>query len=88
MIPLVATMRVAPAGRPGTWFFVPLPLFVLWLLLLPVAVVALPIYVIACLAVQIRPFRALSVLWQLLSALRATDVEVAHHGTSIHIHIH
>jgi hypothetical protein len=84
MIPLVAVIRVRararisrmlkpyPAVRIKLW----IPLFLIWLLLLPFVLLLLPLAMLACLVVQINPFRALAVLWQALTGLRGTNIEV------------
>jgi len=81
MIPLL--LFVAVRRRGGRRFLVPLPLFLLWLLLLPVAILLLPFFLIACLATQVRPLRTLSVGWQIASALPRTRIELEQKGFSI-----
>ena len=89
MIPLVATVRlhVRQSDGGGIRLWLPVPLVILWLLLLPIAVVLLPLFVIACLAVRLRPLRTLSVLWAVLSALAGTEFELEHHEASIQVHL-
>ncbi len=89
MIPLVATVRVRVRHEDGGGFrlWLPVPLVILWLLLLPIAVVLLPVFVIACLAARLRPLRTLSALWSVLSALGGTDVALEHREASFHIHL-
>ena len=50
--------------------------FVVWLLLVPLAPLLSPVIFIACLACRVNPFRALSVLWQVLTALSHTEFEL------------
>jgi len=71
MIPITSTVRIRD-GRHQFW----IPLFLVWLLLLPVAILLLPLFFIACLIVRVNPFRAISVLWEILTALKGTDVAV------------
>ena len=87
MIPLVATVavRARPAGRV---LWIPLPLFLVWLLLLPFAVVLSPVLLVACVAGRVNPFRAASVTWQVLTALPRTRVDVDHPDASIRVRIH
>lgn len=87
MIPLVAAVAVRPnrASRRRIW--IPLPLFLLWLLLLPLTPVLVPLFFIACRANRISGPRALGVIWQLLSGLGRTRIEVDHPDASIHIRV-
>ena len=89
MIPLMATVRIRVWRHEGSRLrlWLPVPLVILWLLLLPVVIVLLPVFVIACLAVGLRPLRTLSVLWGVLGALRGTDIAVERAETSVHVHL-
>lgn len=69
----VVALRTRPAGR--RWW-IPLPLFLLWLVLLPLAVVCLPALVIVSLVLEINPWRAMTISWQLLAGLRNLRVQV------------
>ena len=88
MIPLAAVVAFRP-GRSSSRFrlWVPVPLFLVWLLVLPLLVVALPIFYLACPASRVIPFRALWALLQLLRALRTTRVSIESRETSILVHI-
>jgi len=73
MIPLFAVVRVHADGRRfGLW----LPLFLAWLLLLPLLLVLLPFVVIGCLVARMNPLRLLKTVWQLLAGLSGTNVDV------------
>lgn len=88
MIPLAAVIAVRPAGRSSDRrLWIPVPLFLVWLLALPFLLLALPVFFIACLASRVDPFRALWILWQLLCALRTTHVSLEHREASILVHI-
>ena len=88
MIPLAAVIAVRPGWRSSNRrLWIPVPLFLVWLLALPFLVLALPIFFIACLASRVNPFRALWILWQLLCALSTTRVSVESRATSILVHI-
>lgn len=88
MIPLAAVVAVRPGGTSSDRrLWIPVPLFLVWLLALPFLVLALPIFFIACLASRVNPFRALWILWQLLCALSTTRVSVEHRAASILVHI-
>jgi hypothetical protein len=69
MIPLFAVVRV---DRLRLW----VPLFVVWLLLLPFLLLLLPLMTLACLFLGINPLRACAAFWQTLSGLRGTHIEV------------
>lgn len=89
MIPVAVVVAVR-RGRTSDvrlWIPIPIPLFLVWLLALPLLVVALPLFFIACPARRMYPFRALRILWQVLNALRTTRVSVEHRAISILVHI-
>jgi hypothetical protein len=83
MIPFVAVASV-PHRRSHT-FRLWIPIFLLWLLALPVGLALLPVALIFCLACWVNPFRMLAVFWQILSTLKDTNVEVAHRSASVSI---
>ncbi|HEY6274013.1 MAG TPA: hypothetical protein VIX19_18690 [Terriglobales bacterium] len=86
MIPLFAVVRISTGKdsqpsktrqgplpqRLGLW----IPLFLIWLLLLPIVLVLSPIAMLGCLVVQINPFRAFRVFWHILAGLTGTHIEV------------
>jgi hypothetical protein len=65
------------------WF----PLFLAWLLLLPVILLLLPVFLVACLVGRVSPLRALSTGWQVLTGLKGTHIEVDDSKTLILIRI-
>ena len=75
MIPMagILALRTQPQGR--VWW-IPLPLFLLWLILLPTLIVVVPAIFVVSLIVGINPWRALSISWQLLAGLRGLRVQV------------
>ncbi len=81
MIPLLVVARIGRAGRRGLPIWI--PLFLIWLLLAPLALLLLPLFVIGCRVLRVRPFLALSVGWQLLCGLRRTHIEVATPAASV-----
>jgi uncharacterized membrane protein SpoIIM required for sporulation len=83
MIPFVAVVSV-PDRRSHT-FRLSIPLFLVWLLVLPLSLLLLPAVFIGGLVCQVNPLRALSVVWQILSALKDTNVEVARRSASVSI---
>lgn len=85
MIPMVAAVAVRPSRRSRRRIWIPLPLFLVWLLLLPLTPLLLPLFVIACRAHRIDGLQALGALWGLLSGLGRTRIDVDHPDASIHI---
>jgi hypothetical protein len=97
MIPLFAIIRVSQlkesrqAGRRTRdvpqrlrlW----IPLFLIWLLLLPFLLLLLPLAMLALLVVRVNPFRALAALWQTLSGLTGTHIEVNAPDASVYVRI-
>ena len=87
MIPLVAVVAVRP-GPTSRRVWIPLPLFLIWLLLLPVALLLLPVAIVACWATGVNPVRALSAVAAILSGLGSTRVEVDVRDASIHVRLY
>lgn len=83
-IPVLAVVRIHHGGR-GLNLWV--PLFFLWLLLLPFVLVLSPLILIACLVVQVNPVRLLSVFWQICTGLTKTHIEVEHPDASVLIRV-
>ena len=85
MTPNLAVLRI----QPGTAWCppVPLPLFLLWipgLLLAPFVLLAVWI---CCLVYNLRFWRTIRVLWDLLCALPGTNVRVCAEGKTITVRI-
>ena len=73
--PLTASVHVKPAGwRFGIRLW--LPLFLVWLLLLPLFVLALPFLFVASLVFGFRLLRSLGAVMAVLAGFRGTNVEV------------
>jgi len=85
MIPFVAVVSLR--NQESRTFRLWIPLFLVWLLLLPLAVLLSPFIFIACLACRVNPFRGVAVLWQILNGLTQTqfDFEQRSAGMSFHI---
>jgi hypothetical protein len=83
MIPFVAVVSLR--GRESRTLRVWVPLILLWLLLVPLAVLFSPLICIVCLACRVNPFRTFSVGWQILCALNDTELEVEHRSAGISI---
>ena len=85
--PLAATVHVKPAGwRAGLRLW--LPLFLVWLLLLPLVILALPVLFVASLFFRIKLLRALRSATGLLAATRGSEVEVDKGRTRVFIKLH
>jgi hypothetical protein len=74
MIPILAVLRVG-RHRP-CW--IPIPLFLIWLLLLPLCLLALPFYFAGCRALKLPAGRTLRTGLALFRALGGTRVEIQH----------
>jgi hypothetical protein len=83
MIPFVAVVSVP--DRNSHTFRLWIPLFLVWLLVLPLGLLLLPVVFIGGLVCRVNPFRALSVVCQILSALKDANVEVARRSASVSI---
>jgi hypothetical protein len=82
MIPMVGiiALRTHPQGR--VWWL-PLPLFLLWLIMLPALIIVVPAIVVVSEIMRVDPYRALSVSWQLLAGLRGLRVQLEAEHTAV-----
>ena len=85
MIPFVAVVSLSNQQSRTFRFWI--PLFLVWLLLVPLAVLLSPFIFIACLVCRVNPFRGLAVVWQILNALNDTEFEVEHRSAGMSFHI-
>ena len=85
MIPLLLTVRIGGAGSRGVPLWV--PLFLVWLSLLPLALLLLPLFLVGCLIGRLNPFRVLWVFWGILNGARGTSVEAANGRHAVLIRI-
>lgn len=86
MIPLRGTIRFENRRR-SRFVSCIIPLFLVWVLLLPVALLMLPFFVVACLIARVNPFLMLSAFWRIMTSLKGTEVEVddGHRAVLVHI---
>ena len=84
MIPLFAVIRVRGPRR----FSLYLPLFLLWILLLPFALVILPVAALLLFVRGRKPLRTLAAGYGLLSSMRGTHVDVTSPDASIFVHVY
>jgi len=85
MIPFVAVVSLR--NQRSRTFRLWIPLVLVWLLLLPLAVFLSPFIFVACLFCRVNPFRGVSVMWQILSALSDTELEVEHRSAGMSFHV-
>ena len=83
MIPLLAFVRVDGPIRLRLW----LPLFLVWILLLPLAAVLLPFALLLLFARDTRLWIAMRSIFEIFSGMRGTHVEVCAPGNSVFVHI-
>jgi uncharacterized membrane protein len=85
MIPFVAVVSLR--NQESRTFRLWIPLVLIWLLLLPIAILLSPFVLIACLVCRVNPLRAMAVAWQIVSALNDTQFEVEHRSAGMSFHI-
>ena len=83
MIPLLAVVRVDGPLRLRLW----LPLFVIWILLLPCAVLLLPFALLLLITRRAAVRPVMRSVFEVLSGMRGTHVEVSAPGNSVFVHI-
>ena len=83
MIPLVAVVSLNSKDRRTFKLWVPLVL--VWILLVPLALIFSPIIFIVCLLCRVNPFRMFAVTWQILTALKDTKVEVGQRTAAVSV---
>ena len=85
MIPFVAVVSLR--NQESRTFRLWIPLFLVWLLLLPLAILLSPFIFIACVVCRMNPLRGVAVMWQILNALTDTELEVEHRSAGMSFHI-
>ena len=85
MIPFVAVVSLR--NQASRTFRLWIPVFLMWLLLVPLGVLLSPFIFIGFLVCHVNPFRGVRVLWQILSALGDTKLEVEHRSAGLSFHI-
>jgi hypothetical protein len=85
MTPNVAVIRIETGH--GSRALIPLPLFLLWIPGILLAPFILFGIWIACMALELRFWRTLRVLWDLVCALPGTHVRVCADGKKIMVRI-
>jgi hypothetical protein len=85
--PMLAVVRILSSRtrRPiRLW----VPLFLVWLLLLPFVLVLLSVYFVVCAVMDIAPFATLGALFAVLGSLNGTHVEVDSRDAAVFIHVY
>jgi len=85
MIPFVAVVSLR--NQRSRTFRLWIPIILIWLLLVPLAILLSPFIFIASLACRVNPFRGVAVIWQILNALNDTELEVEHRSAGMSFHI-
>jgi hypothetical protein len=85
MIPFVAVISLR--NQQSRTFRIWLPLFLVWLLLIPLGILLSPFIFIACLVCRVNPFRGVALTWQILNALGDTQLELEHRAAGFSFHI-
>jgi hypothetical protein len=85
MIPL--WMSIAVCGERRRFFRLWLPLFLLWILLLPFALLALPVIAILWLLFGRSTVAKPIALWQVFAGMRGTLIDIDHPHGSVFIKI-
>lgn len=78
MIPVLLVIRFGSRRR--AW--IPIPLLLVWLLLLPFCLLLLPVYVVACRVLEVRAFAALAGFWRVLNGCRGLRLDVRQGGVT------
>ena len=86
MIPMMAVLHVERGQRRRIRVW--MPLFLFWLLALPVLIVALPVVAAILLAYGRNPLRLFAAYWNLLDAIPGSHIEVNGRRGLVYMHIY
>ncbi|MEI9994641.1 MAG: hypothetical protein WDM91_08610 [Rhizomicrobium sp.] len=85
--PMLAVVHIQPSrARRGIRLWV--PLFLIWLLLLPFILVLLPVYFVICAVMDIAPFKTLGAFFAVLGSLGGMHLEVDSPDAAVFIHVY
>jgi hypothetical protein len=87
MPPLVVRLHVEGL-RDGRRFRLWLPLFLIWLVILPFALVTLPVVALVLALLGHNPLRPFVAFWDVLCALPGSHVEVRGRDALVFLHIY
>jgi len=85
MIPFVAVVSLR--NQESRTFRLWIPLFLIWLIVLPVAILLSPFIFLACLICRVNPLQGVAVMCQILTALTDTELEIDHRSAGMSFHI-
>ncbi|HTZ82659.1 MAG TPA: hypothetical protein VMB66_05680 [Candidatus Acidoferrales bacterium] len=85
MIPFVAVVSLR--NQESRTFRLWVPLFLIWILLLPLGILLAPFIFLACAVCRVNPFRGVAVMWQMVTALTDTQLEVEHRAAGFSFHV-
>lgn len=85
MIPVAGAIRIGEVRVHG--FRLSIPFLLLWLLLLPLLLLAVPVAFVASLCARVNPFTAVATLFAILAALKGTRVEIENDAFSVLVNI-
>jgi len=85
MIPFVAVVSLR--NQESLTFRLWIPVFLMWLFLVPLGILLSPFIFFGFLICRVNPFRGVAVLWQILTALSDTQLEVEHRCAGMSFHI-
>ena len=88
MIPPLLLKLHVERFQGGRRFRLWLPLFLFWLLILPFAVVTLPIVALVLALLGYRPFRLFAAYWSLLCAIPGSHLEVNDRRGFVFLHVY
>ena len=81
MIPSIAIFHIRTPDWRG--FRLWIPLFLVWVLLLPFSPLLLLGYMLYCLICRVNVWEGLAAIWEVLCAISGTDVLVDSEGTQV-----
>ena len=81
MPPLFMTVRM---DRHRLW----LPLFLLWVLLLPLLLVVAPFALVVLIVARVNPLRGVAAMWRVVVAIGGTQIEMKDGSEKVFIHIY
>jgi hypothetical protein len=67
------TIRISKGRRFGV---ISVPLFLLWIVFLPMMLGLSPLILIACVISEVNPFHIFSTMWQMIDALAGAEFEI------------
>ena len=85
MPPMFVIVRIHPSG--GRAFRLWIPIFLLWLLLLPFAILLLPVLFVVCLMRRTNPLAATAAVFAILGSFNGMLVEIDSPQAKVFVHV-